>query len=1818
MFSDPILDEHLKSSSSLSVSTTVVAEWNMNVSEKIKQVGNYRNRPSDPNSPYKNISTYFDQDDVQNAYTGATDSDITLDGGYDDEGIPITFVSKRKKMELLFSLEDCLGKFRPRSGINKVLFGSNKYLHFPNQEMAKRPRYYMADRTDPFKYWTSYREEDAQTRGIATTIINGRNYIDDAAPFIVYEEPVPANRIVVKMQTNVGSENFGVFTNVNESFSDPFYGYENQSTPVNWRIQYLSGEDWSDAITFNAGSRRSDGTNIIGSDGYVEIGYGLIIPQEYRTGFRLQSRIYPSDVVLPDPVELDEGTAFFIKTSDYDKGRFGVVITTVDGNEYAFFNAMYGWYLEEEEINSLTNYVTVLSDPGNPDYNVVYKESTGHLEFREFKYINGLRVVVDTMNKFESTFDLIELSPRLKVNLSDRVKNISITKTASDIGISGMPVGQLLASTGSIDLFDYDQSFFTSNTKSIVSNYTSQNIQFKVYETIQNISGTDYSIPVKVMYSEGFPELSNKDRSATINLRDLFFYMETMTAPQLFLQNASLSSAVSILLDYIGFSNYVFKRNPGESEIVIPYFYVAPDKTIAEVLSDLAISAQAAMFFDEYNNLVVMSKGYMMPSIAERSTDTTLIGSNDFAKNGVYANEATSSSLANIMDLASQDTSVFNDGSINYTSSYIQKSYSSLKQANLVDRDKNWVYKSSLLWEVSPSERTKSINEELNQMSAYALTAMTLNSTLTANVPSVSNGQIINNIIDFGDSVYWIGRYDGYFYANGEVIKYDAVEYSVRGMSDTDIILSSADGYNVWISSVQEYQKYFAKMPFGGKMYPTGRVRIYTEPEYYDIGDFTKIRSIKKHGRGQFGTKIVEHTAGIDQYWTTNPDTLHGVKMNNKYLFSSKLDIEMSDAFSEVLDRGEATFSDYPIEISTKITATKIVSEKHGLVSGNTVIFNTTGNLPDGILEKKIYFVTRLNEDEFTVSATPTGTAISPSGQQYGYQTWIQVLSPTVKNFTTTIEAVEDQDTLLSGLPEGLQSGDQIYITTTGTLPVGISQYTLYTVGTTDPDTHKFKIEYSYAAPIQASGTQTGTHTVHVVRYPVSIQCSGHRFIDGDKMHIEFKDVDVSIDTSGWAFPAPFAGSTQEFTVSSTALSYDTFMIKDSSGSKMYFDVAPTYGSRFTAFANINEEDLPTLIVLPTLDDVVLGMTIESVSGTGRFTQNTRIIGIDADHKRVTLSAPIEEPIIKDYINPINAELVTNIVKLIDRVQTTDGKAGITSGQEKSTQRTGIIKNSLSNSYSEDGQTNSQQFSTQSATVQSSAFIMHGSTSVSDLEGPSVLSYVHKPLEDRFVHFGTRMRIVGQFNNNEVRGQSAVGAGVYYTASPKSSDQTATISGASGGIAILVDPATNNGYYLELAALSESNLTKYAEDTIHDVLFYKIQRSAEAGTSNSTDAIPVKLWGGLSGINIDTGLFADQSRLTSSNDPSVYDVAVEYKEDGSALVFQIFINGSIIATVRDSNPISGWKTKNNVALFIRGGSRVMFENLHALACNYAENTVSSVGTLQDSVFGKDIDIDVSTAFTKYSLPGMIQSTYLSGISVNGAPNYSIYYEEFGTIMREAAHFTVRYDKAFPALTAQIAPTFNKNKGYMISGFTAGAYGAEFLVFNITDTILNLDSTSGNYLRILGVALTQQSTHELTVDDYYSSRSDLSNPQFSGDSLLYSPVKVKREYQDIKFSRITNGKKDFSLTVPYVQTQDAATDLMGWIASKVMKPRKSVGVKVFGMPTLQLGDIVDIDYVSKDGNIQISKADTRFVVYSVEYSRASGSGPEMIVYLSEVN
>jgi len=1501
MFESAELKNHLETSAVIKTQSLVLAEWNMNMPDNIFILGNYRYRTQEQNSQFLNLPNTFDSADAGNYYTGATDADVVIDGGLQDNNTPQIFTSIKEKNKLLYSLEDCIKPFRPRSGINKATAFKGKYLSNSGSDFARRPRYYMASRYDQFKYWTSFRTEDGIERGIAKTILNGSYLIDDAVPFVVYKKNVPANRIVVKMQTNVGDVDLGDFTDISKSFADPFFGNNNKTTPSRWKIQFLNENNWIDAYRFNENDLRENGSAIISHNGYVELQYGVVnIPEKFKQTFTFISTL-PSDTLLP--LTSVGGNAYLVIENDNEVGTYHV--WNKDTETYETFVPAYGWFLGTEEVNHTTGFVTNLTNP------LFFIETvTGKKIYREFEDIRGIRIVVERMNKFDSTFDLIEMSPRLIIDISDKVVDYNVKKILSDLGNSALPVGQLLASTGSISLFDDDQAFNDNNLDSIINEYVRKNIKFSFYERIMDVDGFDYWVPIKTLYSDGMPQADITAGTLEITLRDFYFFLESMPAPRMLVTEASLSFAISMLLDYIGFSNYSFYRTTNEPDPIIPYFFIAPDQTVAEVLNQLAVSTQSAMFFDEYNNFIIMSKNYMLPSENDRDFNIILSGSNNQFDSGIIENQ-TSGTLPNIISISSQDKKVYNNGKINYTTRYIQRSYGSLRQSSVIDQGKTWIYKPSLLWEVSGTNSVKTINEQVSKESKYMLSAVPLNSDLTAVAPIVVNHIITNNVIDLGENVYWLTRNQGYFYSNGEIIKYDAVQYNVTlavwypiqsdgslSESSPEIVLPGrlapisfisnldkkvANGEiteakkgeeiqlwrsshrqgssNVWIRNNQEYQNYFSSLPFNGKIYPTGLVRIHAIPFYETVDGITRLQNgiVYEHGRAQFGTTISSHTAGIDPYWSNN-DYVRGCEMKSQFLFTTNL-----------------------------------------------------------------------------------------------------------------------------------------------------------------------------------------------------------------------------------------------------------------------------------------------------LGDISL--------------------------------PPV-----------------------------TTGAAGVNNTKARQTSRGGTIKNFMSSSYGTETSVN-KSLSTETGTVQSSAFVMNGPSFTATETPLNLVSYVYKPLDNSYRHFGTRVRIIGKIDNNENRSQTPNGSTSYYQVSEVSPNQNSTIGGASGGLSILLNPETNNGYYFEIVALTENNLESYLKldknnkstISLDNIVFYKIKKEG-----SNTNAVPIKLWGGLSKILVDDGRFTGQSRMTTEQDVTVYDLAVEYQDIGKIRRFYLYINNQLIQVVDDPDPFPVY---NNMALFVRGSSRLMFENVYALSENYSQNSVFTVGETLSSVFG-DKEISVSESLRKYAMSGIIQSTYLSGISAQQPPKYNMYFDEFGSIMRECAYFDIKYDRAYPALYAQVSPTVNKNKGYSLSGFYADSYGAEFLIFNSTDTFLNLDETSGNYLKIQGITFTQDTTHELTVDDYFKKKSNLSDTQITGPSQLTSTLVKKEKFDNIKTSRMIYGNNEFTLDTPYIQTQDDAENLMGWVIDKIMTPKKSIGLKIFATPTIQLGDIVKINYKNSDNLDLVTSENSRFVVYNIEYTRKI-NGPDMNIYLAEV-
>jgi hypothetical protein len=1407
--------------------------------------------------------------------------------------------------------------------------------------MAKRPRYYVADKTNIFKYWTSYRTEvyngNTTSRGISKDIEPSANgyYIEDTVPFVIYKTDIYANRIIIKMQTHVGDA-------ADKTLAiDPFYGDSNKRVPKKWSIQVLrknsSGlTQWTSEIDLSSYT--------INNDGYVELAYGPQIPTQYKNIFTYVGTIANTSAL---PTSSTNGYAYLVESDNTYR------MWSSSDSSWKSFSASSVWQTIESFSNRTIPYATDLV--GDETSLAKFNLNDGFTRYREFDLIQGIRIVVDTMKKQGTSFDLIELSPRLSVDLSDKTLDFSIDKKASDLSTSGLPLGDILASTGKLSLFDYDQAFDKNNTNSILKDISFKNLQFKFYQKIIDVSGTDYLIPIKTMYSDGFPDENYADRTLEVTLRDLFFYFESTTAPTVFIRNKTLSYIICMLLDSIGYSNYIFKRTLNEKEKVIPDFFIGPDKTVSEILQDLAKSTQASMFFDEENNFVVMSKNYMMPTYTTniengRTTDIVLSASTD---QGQYSSPLesqtstyTGASIANIIDIKAENHDVYNDGKIIYDSRYIQKNVSNLDQVSNLDSDKIYTYQPVLLWELAAQNDTNNIEKDTN--SGYLLSAMTLKKEISSSIPSISNNSIINNTIDVGESVYWLTNYSGYFFANGEIIKYDAKQYSLTGVSGVS---------TVWVSSQSDKDYYFSQIPYNGKMYPTGLIRIYTEVSYNADGS---LGSVVKHGRGQFGTKIIRHSAGIPQNseWLTNTA---GASNDFQYINGTKTFPPMTN---------DAT----PVEIPTLPANTDYPAGKGVPTSG--------------------YLFYEDNSD-FTKR---TGIIRNYLSSAY----------PTIKQYNDSTQSM-----------------------------IGAVQ--------------------SSALTISGNRDNVRTSPINFLSY-------------------SYKDL--------------------------------------SQVNNQTFGIGQTFGTRMRIMGQITSDKFVT----------------QSATGSMAYFLDTNI-GSAIEGNQTTINIVGGSGGLAIFLNPkTNAGYYFEISALSSYASSSDYsnmwfyKLKRKSGAGLKTNTTGVQVNA---DFTGDP--------TQNTLKATSNGIINTNTQFSGT-----------------LAVGDRVRISGQ-TLTEV-----------------------------------------NGYYL-VTKLGTSN-TKW--EMVRDEL-----------------AIPQLLWKGKNRILVDSTGTVGLSRTSPKDESPVYDLKVTWEDiDNGAIRFSLYLNDILVGVCVDNTPEV---KSNNIGLFVRGTSKCMFEHVYALTSNYQQK---SPNASYSKIFGID-GIKISNTFNAYRLNETIITDYLSSQTSTGF-EHDLYFEEFGTILRECSYFNVRYDKAYPALLAKIANTYNPLLGYYVSNFRATPYGAEFMVFNTTDSPLAMDSSTGNYLRINGVTFTAESKNELTVDDFFNKINDYSHTQFT--SLPSNATNAKNDSLLIKNSRLTYGKKDFSLDAPYIQDRDTAYEMMNWMIQKIKKPKIAIGVEVFGLPIIQLGDIVQINYhitKTKNGtmtqdNIQIPE-NSRFVVYSISHS-VSTDGPSQTLYLSEVS
>ena len=233
---------------------------------------------------------------------------------------------------------------------------------------------------------------------------------------------------------------------------------------------------------------------------------------------------------------------------------------------------------------------------------------------------------------------VVEISPRLEVDLSPLITEISVTKELSQNKTGGFPIGEISSNNANITISNfpvtYGGSAFTifdnTSPESTFYNLMRQGVKFTCSYTSPLNSFTG-KIPVGVFYSDTW-NISDID-TVSINTFDQAKYIwMTFASPQYSATNAGLLEIITNILDISGFSDYNYDSlaKAIDPRTKISYFWCDETRTLFEVLSSLFVSYQMSAYFDEYGMLQFKSLGQILSEYSSGSftsdfaiTDTT-------------------------------------------------------------------------------------------------------------------------------------------------------------------------------------------------------------------------------------------------------------------------------------------------------------------------------------------------------------------------------------------------------------------------------------------------------------------------------------------------------------------------------------------------------------------------------------------------------------------------------------------------------------------------------------------------------------------------------------------------------------------------------------------------------------------------------------------------------------------------------------------------------------------------------------------------------------------------------------------------------------------------------------------------------------------------------------------------------------------------------------------------------------------------------------------------------------------------------------------
>jgi hypothetical protein len=784
--------------------------------------------------------------------------------------------------------------------------------------LQSKNRIYSANESQGFKYWTSIRyPKPNTTTGVVSKIIgvSDNTYkMEGNNAFVYYGQnsTIITNKIVVKTQTVNGfPEDFKIevikSNDVNNTWTTIFT--ENSTTRSNRSFTKTGGgQEESYIIELNNHSNVYIGMNVSG------------------TGIAADTRV--SSILTDGMILVDKPLSQDISN---------VTLTFVD---YPFSDGI----LRLTGTKTTGDISWTIAGGVETEANITNLEQDKIADgITEVESIKAIRFSVQKLSRKNGTLDIIEISPRLVVDMSKYVESFSVDSSIGD-QVLGLPVGSMVSAAGDINLFNYDGMITNKNNQSILFGLLKPNVKFTILNTLKSGNITRY-VPIKVLYSNSWDE--DSDSGVSVDVEDYFKFLKLKPAPDVLtgaLDGIKVSALIKILLDNAGFNRFSFEKTGDEEEYDledtrVDFFWSRKENSVAEILDSLASSTQLSIFIDQFGNLVAKTK----ESVLQRTDtyDYWLVGDSAAVQESdseyAFINGKYTSNIEAFQDrisppitsgevvysgLGIEKVSVldenFASGNNKLTdavSAIVSSGYGDIALNRAISYNPSGVWtfgmgeehsgdaylSSGILVRNIENVRPKTILQAITDTSKYPVQAKNKEDAIRKAFDLLTDTQKLSAEIVLSEnslSRWFQTKFSGYMLADTELIKYYGIRYLV-----------SKPGYytesKIYFSR-QEVDSDISKAPSGSNFVPYSLIVELNMEIQQDINPsvFSYKFICKDDGRGSDNTIVVSHKSGLDKTYLWNKYAV------NLFADSSKQKFELGQSLKIAIDTGVPDMTD--------------------------------------------------------------------------------------------------------------------------------------------------------------------------------------------------------------------------------------------------------------------------------------------------------------------------------------------------------------------------------------------------------------------------------------------------------------------------------------------------------------------------------------------------------------------------------------------------------------------------------------------------------------------------------------------------------------------------------------------------------------------------------------------------------------------------------------------------------------------------------------------------------------------------------------------